>query len=45
MQKWLRGLYGWSTMQTYVIAVHEETGNTLSKIREQHMEEMNDLND
>src|SRR5690606_12207935 len=28
MQKWLKDLYGWSSIQTYVFAVHEETGKT-----------------
>lgn len=39
MQKWLKELYGWSSIQTYVFAVHEETGKTLSEIREKYMED------
>ncbi|WP_281862689.1 hypothetical protein [Planomicrobium okeanokoites] len=39
MQKWLKGLYGWSSIQTYVFAVHEETGKTLAEIRKKYMEE------
>ncbi|MDN7247089.1 hypothetical protein [Planococcus shenhongbingii] len=39
MQKWLKGLYGWSSIQTYVFAVHEESGKTLAEIRSNYMEE------
>ncbi|MDN3451659.1 hypothetical protein QMA09_15780 [Planococcus sp. APC 3906] len=39
MQKWLKGLYGWSSIQTYVFAVHEETGKTLAEIRQTYMDE------
>ncbi len=38
MQIWLKELYGWSSVQTYVFAVHKETGKTLSQIREDYME-------
>jgi hypothetical protein len=38
MQKWLKDLFGWSSIQTYVFAVHKETGKTLSQIREEYME-------
>ena len=37
MQIWLKELYGWSSVQTYVFAVHKETGKTLSQIREEYM--------
>ena len=37
MQSWLKELYGWSSVQTYVFAVHKETGKTLSQIREEYM--------
>lgn len=37
MQVWLKELYGWSSVQTYVFAVHKETGKTLSQIREDYM--------
>ncbi|KOF09266.1 hypothetical protein AC739_15595 [Planococcus glaciei] len=40
MQKWLKGLYGWSSIQTYVFAVREETGETLAEIRSKYMEEL-----
>ncbi len=37
MQAWLKEIYGWSSVQTYVFAVHKETGKTLSQIREDYM--------
>lgn len=37
MQAWLKEIYGWSSVQTYVFAVHKETGKTLSQIREEDM--------
>jgi hypothetical protein len=38
MQKWLKDLFGWSSIQTYVFAVHKESGKTLSQIREEYMD-------
>ena len=38
MQKWLKELFGWSSIQTYVFAVHKETGKILSQIRKEYME-------
>ncbi|GAB3790476.1 hypothetical protein GCM10028868_03150 [Virgibacillus kimchii] len=32
MQKWLKELFGWSSIQTYAFAVHKETGKTLSMV-------------
>ncbi|WP_241768545.1 hypothetical protein [Mesobacillus subterraneus] len=40
MQKWLKGLYGWSSIQTYVFAIHKESGKSLSQIRHEYMESM-----
>lgn len=37
MQIWLKGIFGWASIQTYVFAVHKETGKTLSQIREEYM--------
>ena len=37
MQAWLKEIYGWSSVQTYVFAVHKETGKTLSQIREEYI--------
>ncbi len=39
MQAWLKEIYGWSSIQTYVFAVHKESGRTLSQIREEYMEQ------
>ncbi|WP_338786229.1 hypothetical protein [Metabacillus sp. FJAT-53654] len=30
MQKWLKELYGWSSIQTYVFAIHKDSGKSLS---------------
>lgn len=38
MQVWLKEIYGWSSIQTYVFAVHKESGKTLSQIRGEYME-------
>lgn len=35
---WLKGVYGWSSVQTYAFSVHKESGKTLSQIREEYME-------
>ncbi len=37
MHVWLKEIYGWSSIQTYVFAVHKESGKTLDKIREEYM--------
>ncbi|UTR10208.1 hypothetical protein MM300_20385 [Evansella sp. LMS18] len=37
MQKWLKELFGWSSIQTYVFAVHKETGKSLARLREEYM--------
>ena len=42
MQAWLKGVYGWASVHTYVFAVHKESGRTLSEIREEYMEKEKD---
>ncbi|WHY88580.1 hypothetical protein QNH39_12370 [Neobacillus novalis] len=37
MQSWLKEIYGWSSVQTYVFAIHKESGKSLSQIREEYM--------
>lgn len=37
MQAWLKEIYGWSSVQTYVFAIHKESGKSLSQIREEYM--------
>lgn len=39
MQQWLKGVYGWSAVETYKFAVHQKTGKTLSEIRREYMEQ------
>ncbi len=39
MQVWLKAIYGWSSIQTYVFAVHKRTGKTLSELREEYMKQ------
>lgn len=38
MQMWLKKVYGWSSVQTYMFAVHKDTGKTLSEIRREYMD-------
>jgi hypothetical protein len=38
MQVWLKNLYGWASIQTYVFAVHKEKGKTLSQLRKEYMD-------
>lgn len=37
MQQWLKGVYGWSSVQTYAFAVDKKTGKTLMALREEYM--------
>lgn len=39
LQKWLKNIYGWSSVQTYVFAVKKDSGKTLSEIREEYLAE------
>lgn len=39
MQAWLKEIYGWSSIQTYVFVIHKESRKTLSQIREEYMEQ------
>src|SRR5213079_1267694 len=38
LQKWLKHIYGWSSVQTYAFAILKQSGKTLSKIREEYMD-------
>lgn len=40
MQVWLKDIYGWSSIQTYVFAEHKESGKTLAQMREEYMEKL-----
>jgi hypothetical protein len=37
LQKWLRSIYKWSAVHTYVYAIHKETGKSLDELRENFM--------
>lgn len=38
--KWLKELYGWSSIQPYVFAIHKESGKALSDIRQAYMDKL-----
>ena len=38
MQIWLKEIFGWASIQTYVFAIHKESGKTLNQIRSEYME-------
>ncbi len=38
MHEWLKGVFGWSSVQTYVFAIHKESGKSLSEIRREYMD-------
>jgi hypothetical protein len=40
IQACLKEIYGWSSVQTYEFAIHKESGKSLSKIREEYMEQV-----
>ena len=40
LQNWLKQLYGWSSVQTYMFAIDEKTGKTLSQLREDYMNKL-----
>ena len=37
LQKWLREVFGWSSIQTYTFSIHKATGKSLSQLREEYM--------
>ncbi len=39
IQNWLRRVTGWKAVDTYVFAVHKESGKSLIQIRKEYMEE------
>lgn len=38
MHHWLKTVFGWASIQTYVFAVHKESGKTLDQIRSEYMD-------
>lgn len=39
MQKWLRRITGWQSVETYTFAIHKATGKSLSQIRREYMDD------
>ncbi len=39
MQKWLRRMTGWQSVETYTFAIHKETGKSLSQICREYMDD------
>ncbi|MGI6162844.1 MAG: hypothetical protein ACOYEQ_02820 [Bacillota bacterium] len=39
LQAWLKGIYDWSSVNTYDFALHKESGKTLQLIRQEYMEQ------
>lgn len=42
IQKWLKSVFGWSSVETYSFSVHKEKGKTLSELRAEYMEQNED---
>ncbi len=38
LQEWLRGIFGWSSVNTYDYAVHKDSGKTLAQIRQEYLD-------
>ena len=38
IQKWLCGVYGWTSVETYKYTIHKVTGKSLSKLRKEYMD-------
>lgn len=38
IQQWLKGVFGWSSVQTYAFCIDEKTGKTLMDLREEYMQ-------
>lgn len=38
IQQWLKGVFGWSSVETYAFSVDQKTGKTLSQLRQEYME-------
>ncbi len=38
MHHWLKKVFGWASIRTYVFAVHKESGKTLDQLRSEYME-------
>lgn len=38
LQKWLKSIHGWSSVETYKYSIHKATGKPLSKLRAEYMD-------
>lgn len=45
MQSWLRKVYGWASVHTYVFAIHKEKEKSLAEIRAEYMEKAEEFAD
>lgn len=45
MQKWLKNIYDWFSVQTYVFAIKKDSGKTLSEIRGKYLAEQAEEDD
>lgn len=43
LQQWLKGVYGWSSVETYALTVDVQSGKTLSELRAAYMEKNQEL--
>jgi hypothetical protein len=41
LHEWLKSIYKWPAVQTYVYSIHKETGKSLSQLREEFMNSSN----
>jgi len=40
IQKWLKGVYGWSSVETYAFSMDKKAGKSLSELRQEYMEKI-----
>lgn len=43
IQQWLKRVFGWSSVETYGFSVDKKSGKTLSELRQEYMEKMEEL--
>ena len=43
IQQWLKRVFGWSSVETYGFSVDKKSGKTLSELRQEYMEQMEEL--
>lgn len=45
MQQWLKGIYGWSSVQTYAFVIQKSSGKLLMDLRSEYMEKETELSE